>query len=47
MQRPLHHPPHILVDNSWYFITAHTLGDQDIVCPDSKFIWIDTIQDLI
>ena len=46
MQRPLHHPPHILVDNTWYFITAHTLGERDIGRKDFKILWINTIKEL-
>lgn len=46
MQRPLHHPPHILVDNTWYFLTAHTLGEQDVGFADFKYIWINTIKEL-
>jgi len=46
MQRPLHHPPHLLVDNSWYFITAHTKGEHDISCADFKYVWINTIKEL-
>jgi putative transposase len=46
MQRLLHHPPHILVDNTWYFITAHTLGENDIGSEDFKIIWINTIKEL-
>jgi putative transposase len=46
MQRPLHHPPHILVDNTWYFLTAHTLSEQDVGFADFKYIWINTIKEL-
>jgi len=46
MQRPLHHPPHVLVDNTWYFITSHTLGEKDIVREDFKNIWINTVKEL-
>jgi putative transposase len=46
MQRPLHHPPHLLVDNTWYLITAHTLGEHDIGCADFKYVWINTIKEL-
>jgi putative transposase len=27
MRNPIHHPPHLLIDNSWYFITAHTFDN--------------------
>jgi len=31
------HPPHFFVDNSWCFITAATLGRQNILCdPDHR-----------
>jgi putative transposase len=46
MQRPLHHPPHILVDNTWYFITAHTLGEKDLGLEEFKNIWVNTIIEL-
>jgi putative transposase len=46
MQRLLHHPPHILVDNTWYFITAHTLGEKDVDREDFKTIWINTVKEL-
>ena len=46
MHRPLHHPPHILEDNTWYFITAHTLGEKDLGREDFKNIWINIIKEL-
>lgn len=46
MKQSLHHPPHILVDNTWYFITAHTSGENDLGCADYKNIWIDKLREV-
>jgi len=34
------------MDNTWYFVTAHTLGDQDIWDTDSKIRWQYTVKEL-
>lgn len=41
MERNLHHPPHIFIDESWYFITAHTIGsDPPLRNAEAKLLWI-------
>ena len=44
---PNHRPPHLLIDDSWYFITAHVLSKKAILqFPGHKEIWIRTMHDL-
>ncbi len=44
MKSPLHHPPHLFIDNSWYFITAHTLGkEKSLKNERAKEIWISKL----
>ena len=40
----LHHPPHILINDSWYFITAHTVGNSlPLKRVEAKNIWIQQL----
>ena len=47
MDSNLHHPPHVLIDNSWYFITAHTIGSEfPLTNVNSKRFWLAKLQEL-
>ncbi len=47
LNHPNHRPPHLLIDNTWYFITAHVVSKWDILQhPGHKETWIKTLQDL-
>jgi putative transposase len=47
MNRNLHHPPHIFVDDSWYFITAHTIGhDSPLKDSQAKKIWTEKLYEI-
>jgi putative transposase len=42
---PSHRPPHILVDNTWYFITAHIISKQNILrYPGHKEVWVKALR---
>lgn len=44
MINDLHQPPHLAVDSSWRFITAHTLGNENILKNERvKEIWISKL----
>lgn len=44
---PNHRPPHLLFDNSWYFISAHIVSKQNILQYDGhKEIWITALKEL-
>ena len=46
-QPPQHRPPHIMFNDSWYFITAHVVSKQDILqYPGHKEMWIRTLHEL-
>jgi len=37
-----HRPPHLLINETWYFITAHTVGKTPLLSTDEqKSIWLD------
>ena len=41
----LHHPPHLFIDNSWYFLSAHTLGkDYFLKSQEVKEFWVSKLQ---
>jgi putative transposase len=43
-----HHPPHIYLDDTWYFITASTLGQAHFLSSDAaKNLVCDNIEELI
>ena len=47
MDSNLHHPPHVLIDNSWYFITAHTIGSEfPLTKVNSKRFWLDKLLEI-
>ena len=38
-----HRPPHLLINESWYFITAHTVGKTPLLSKDEhKSIWLSS-----
>ncbi len=44
---PNHRPPHILMNESWYFITSHVNSKQNILeFPGHKDILISTLREL-
>jgi putative transposase len=44
MRFSLHHPPHLFIDDSWYFITARTVDGQPFIRKDHhKNLWLKTI----
>jgi len=47
MNSNLHHPPHVYIDNSWYFITAHTFGPEfPLKNHNSKRFWLEKLREL-
>jgi putative transposase len=43
MENSSHHPPHILIDESWYFITAHTAENiYALRKPEARDFWTST-----
>ena len=47
MLSKLHHPPHIFINNSWYFITAHTLGRGfPLKQIEVKMLWTKKLNDI-
>jgi putative transposase len=43
-----HHPPHIYIDDTWYFITASTYPKKPVLSPDShKNIVREQLRDLV
>ena len=48
MNRNLHHPPHIFIDDSWYFITAHTIGFVSALRGNlPKMIWTEKLHEAV
>jgi putative transposase len=46
--RSPHRPPHLYVDDAWYFVTASTVGMAHVLSSDQHFnIWIDVFKELI
>jgi len=42
-----HRPPHLLINETWYFITAHTVGKTPLLSTDEhKSIWLSAFQSL-
>jgi putative transposase len=42
-----HRPPHLLINESWYFITAHTVGKTPLLSMDEhKSIWLSSFNAL-
>jgi putative transposase len=42
-----HRPPHIYLNKTWYFITAHTYHQSEIFCSTQhKSIWLNTLQQI-
>lgn len=40
----IHRPPHLILNNTWYFITAHTYKQSSIFQPQPhKEIWLETL----
>jgi putative transposase len=45
--RPNHRPPHLIIDDTWYFITAHIINKNKILeHPGHKEFWINTLHEL-
>jgi len=43
----LHRPPHLLINETWYFISAHTAGKLPLLCSDEhKSIWCGVFESL-
>ena len=43
-----HRPPHLYVDDAWYFITTSTLDKKKILITDEHLkIWVDTFKELV
>ena len=43
----LHHPPHIFIDDSWYFITAHTISSVSVLKDNqAKMIWTAKLHEI-
>jgi putative transposase len=43
-----HRPPHLYIDDAWYFVTASTLEKAHILATDKHFdIWLNTFQEII
>jgi putative transposase len=42
MNTLLHHPPHLFINQSLYFITAHTLGSEPVLKPDTNKKLVET-----
>ncbi len=43
-----HRPPHLYVDDTWYFVTAATVGKAHILSTDEHFnLWLATFKELI
>ncbi|MBK9007546.1 MAG: transposase [Anaerolineae bacterium] len=43
-----HRPPHLYLDDAWYFVTASTVGKAHILSSDAHFnLWIKTFNALI
>ena len=48
INRILHHPPHLYLDQTWYFISAHTVDSINIFnTTDHSTIWLDIFTKLI
>ena len=46
-QTPQHRPPHILFNDSWYFISGHVLSKQNIMLfPGHKEVWCNALFEL-
>ena len=44
---PNHRPPHLLINNTWYFITAHVVSKRNLLnYPGHKEVWINTLYEL-
>jgi len=42
-----HRPPHLYLDDTWYMVTAHTLGHTPILVSEEHFeVWQNTFQEL-
>ena len=43
-----HRPPHLFIDNAWYFITASVVDKRHIFSSDAHFtIWVKAFKELI
>lgn len=43
-----HRPPHLYMDDAWYFVTASTVDRSHILATDEHFnLWVITFQELI
>jgi len=44
----IHRPPHILQDDTWYFLTAHTYSTEPILkTTEHKDIWVQELLKLV
>jgi putative transposase len=42
-----HRPPHLFLDNNWYFITAHTYNQSSLFKSQShKTLWLNVLTDI-
>lgn len=43
-----HRPPHLYVDEAWYFVTASTVNKAHVLSSDKHFnLWAETLKDLV
>ena len=43
-----HRPPHLYVDDTWYFVTASTIDKVHVLSTDEHFnLWVSTFKELI
>lgn len=43
-----HRPPHLYVDDAWYFVTASTVNKARVLSSDEHFnLWVQTFRELI
>jgi len=43
-----HRPPHLYVDDTWYFVTASTVNGTDVLVTDEHFnLWAKTFKELV
>lgn len=48
INRILHRPPHLCINQTWYFITAHTVDNFNVfTTTEHKDIWLDNFSKLI
>jgi putative transposase len=43
-----HRPPHLYMDNAWYFVTASTMDKAHVFATDDHFnLWANTLKELV